>query len=266
MTPIEYPGSGPRKPLEPLSSKFLHWYFENRQATHDLLVLLVLSILTYFYIVRNNLMDSFYAYTRQHEDLELDEIVLTLGVISSLYVSVFAVRRWMEAARRLNQANTDDLTGLLNRHKGSEILEYEIIRAKRYQRPLSIILLDVDSFKNINDTYGHLAGDLVLKAIADIGRETVRTIDSLIRWGGEEFIVVLPDTELEAAVQAAERLREAIAKAPIKVPNAELNLTASFGVAGKDENTPDIETLLARADQAMYIAKYLGRNRVARSK
>jgi len=211
-------------------------------------------------------MDSFHAYTRQHEDLELDEVVLTLGVISSLYVSVFAMRRWIEAARHLKQANADNLTGLFNRHKGWEVLEYEMARAKRYQRPLSIILLDVDSFKNINDTHGHLTGDHILKAVANIARETVRTVDNLIRWGGEEFVVLMPDTNLEEAMQVAERLREAIAKVPIKVPNAELNITASFGVAVKDENTPDIETLLARADQAMYIAKYLGRNRVARSK
>ena len=211
-------------------------------------------------------MDRLYAYTRQHEELELDEIVLTLGVVSFLYGSVFAVRRWREAASRLKQANTDNLTNLFNRHKGWEILEYEISRAKRYQRPFSIILLDIDSFKNINDTYGHLAGDLILKAVAEMARETVRTVDNLIRWGGEEFVVLLPDTELDAAMQVAERLRDVIAKASIQVPNAELNITASFGVAGTDENTPDIETLLARADQAMYIAKYLGRNRVAMSK
>jgi diguanylate cyclase (GGDEF)-like protein len=264
MTSFEHPTSVARKILKPLFSKFLHRYLENRQAIHDLIVLLVLSVLTYFFIVRNDLMDSFYAFTRQHE--ELDEVILTLGVISSLYVSVFALRRWADAAKSLKQANTDHLTGLFNRHKGLEVLEYEMARAKRYQWPLSIILLDVDAFKNINDTHGHLAGDHILKAVANTARETVRTVDTLIRWGGEEFVVLLPDTELEEALQVAERLREAIAKVPISVSNTELNITASFGVAGKDENTPNLETLLARADQAMYVAKYLGRNRVASSK
>jgi diguanylate cyclase (GGDEF)-like protein len=266
MTSIEHPPPVVRKILELFHWKFLQWYRENQQAAHDLIVLFVLSAFTYFFIVRNDLMDSFYTYTRQHEDLELDEIVLTLGVISSLYVSIFAVRRWAEASRRLKQANTDNLTGLFNRHKGSELLKYEIARATRYRRPLSIILMDIDTFKSINDMYGHLAGDVILKGVSDIARETARTTDNVIRWGGEEFVVLLPDTDLEAAVQVAERLREAIAKAPIPIPDGELSITASLGVAAKDENTPDIETLLARADQAMYIAKYLGRNRVARSK
>jgi diguanylate cyclase (GGDEF)-like protein len=266
MTSVEQSASMTRKILDSLFDRLFHWYRENRQATHDLIVLLILSILTYFFIVRNDLMEAFHAYTRKHEDLRLDDFVLTLGVISSVYVTTFALRRWREAARRLQQANTDHLTGLFNRNKGAEVLEYEMSRATRYQRPLSIILLDVDSFKNINDTYGHLAGDHILQAVADTARETVRTVDNLIRWGGEEFVVLLPDTELEAAVQVAERLREAIAKTPIRVPTAEISITASFGVARKDENTPDVETLLARADQAMYIAKYLGRNRVAKSK
>ena len=266
MTSVEYPASMVHKIFEPLFSRLSHWYGENRQATHDLIALLVLSVFTYIFIVRNDLMDSFYAYTRQHEELELDEIVLTLGVVVSLYGSIFAMRRWAEASRRLKQANTDNLTGLFNRHKGWEILEHEITRATRYHRPMSIILLDIDSFKNINDTYGHLAGDQILRAVADIARETVRTVDNPVRWGGEEFVILLPDTELDAALQVAERLRESIAQAVIRFADEELHITASLGVAAKDGNTPDIETLLARADQAMYIAKYLGRNRVARSK
>jgi diguanylate cyclase (GGDEF)-like protein len=266
MTSVEHPASMTRKIVDPLLYRLFHWYRENQQATHDLAVLLVLSILTYVFIVSNDLMERFHHFTREHEALHLDDSILALAVISSLYISTFAVRRWREAARRLQQANTDYLTGLFNRNKGTELLEYEMSRATRYRRPLSIILLDVDSFKNINDTHGHLAGDQILKAVADIAAATVRTVDNLIRWGGEEFVVLLPDTELDAAVQVAERLREAIANTLIRVPTAELNITASFGVARKDENTLDVETLLARADQAMYIAKYLGRNRVAKSK
>jgi diguanylate cyclase (GGDEF)-like protein len=266
MTSVENAASTARKILKSLFSKFLHWYHENRQATHDLIGLFALSILTYVFIVKNGLVDRFYAFTRQHEELQLDELVLSLGVISSLYVSIFAIRRWREATRRLEQANTDHLTRLYNRYKGWEVLEYELARARRYQRPLSIIIMDIDSFKNINDTYGHLAGDHILKAVARIARETVRSVDNLIRWGGEEFVVMLPDTELREALHVAERLREAIAETSIEILNAALNITVSLGVAQRDENTPDLETLLARADQAMYIAKYLGRNRVARSK
>jgi len=266
MTSVEHPEPIVRTIFKALLSKLLHWYGENRQATNDLLVLSVLSTLTYLFIRSNDLMEQFYEYTRQHEELQLDELALTMGVISSLYISVFAVRRWAEAARRLKQANTDNLTELFNRHKGWEILEHELARAKRYQRPLSLIMLDIDFFKEINDRHGHLAGDYILKAVADIARETVRSFDNLIRWGGEEFIVLLPDTELEAALQVAERLREEISSAPIQVPGSALNITASFGIATKDENTTDSEILVARADQAMYIAKHRGRNRVAISR
>ena len=160
----------------------------------------------------------------------------------------------------------DPLTGLLNRRRGWELLEDEIVRSDRYQRDLCVIMLDIDNFKTINDTQGHLAGDLVLTTVAKIAGEIVRSIDHLFRWGGEEFLVVLPNTKLEAALYIAERLREAITRIPIQISSRELNVTASFGVTRKDENTPDLETLVARADQAMYVAKHLGRNRVASGK
>ena len=160
----------------------------------------------------------------------------------------------------------DPLTGLFNRRRGWELLEDEIVRSDRYQRDLCVIMLDIDNFKAINDTQGHLVGDLVLTTVAKVAGETVRSIDHLFRWGGEEFLVVLPDTELEAALHVAGRLREAIARTPIQIPSRELNVTASFGVTRKDENTPNLETLIARADQAMYVAKHLGRDRVASSK
>jgi diguanylate cyclase (GGDEF)-like protein len=266
MTSVEHPMPSAPKTLRSLLDRLLNWYRENRQATHDLIGLLVLSVITYFFILANDLMNVFIEFTRQHEELELDELVLTLGVVSSLYVSVFAVRRWAEAAKRLRQANTDSLTRLFNRRKGWEMIEYEIARSERYQRPLSIIMMDIDHFKTINDMHGHLAGDRVLRAMAKVAREAIRSIDSLIRWGGEEFIVLLPDTELEAALPVAERLREAIAGMRVTVPDEELSITASLGVARKDENTLDLETLVARVDQALYIAKFRGRNRVATSK
>jgi diguanylate cyclase (GGDEF)-like protein len=173
----------------------------------------------------------------------------------------------IESEARLRELSIrDPLTGLFNRRRGWEVLADEIVRSDRYQRDLCVIMLDIDNFKTINDTQGHLAGDLVLTTVAKVAGETVRSIDQLFRWGGEEFLVVLPDTELEAALHVAERLREAIARIPIQVHSRELNVTASLGVTRKDENTSDLETLVARADQAMYVAKHLGRDRVARSK
>src|SRR5688572_1967883 len=111
MTSVEHSESVTRK----LYARFLYWYRENRQATRDLIVLLVLSILTYCFVVRIDLMAGFHAYARRHEGVELDELILTLGLISSLFVPIFALRRWSEATHRLKQANTDNLTDLFNR-------------------------------------------------------------------------------------------------------------------------------------------------------
>jgi diguanylate cyclase (GGDEF)-like protein len=217
MTSIEQPASSARKRFRALLSRLYDWYQENRQATIDMLVLIVLSVLTYLFISRMDLMDRFYVFTREHEALELDELILSLGVISSLYVSVFAMRRWAEATKRLRESNTDSLTGLFSRRRGQEVLEDEFVRSNRYRRDISVIMLDIDNFKTINDTHGHLAGDRVLKTVANVAGEIVRRVDDVIRWGGEEFIVLLPDTGLEAALQVAERLREAIARTPIQM-------------------------------------------------
>lgn len=252
--------------LEFPSARLLKWYREHKDAIRDLIILLVLSVLTYFYVLENDLMDALYAFSRQYEAVELDELILTIGIVSSVYGTIFAIRRWAEATKLLRESNTDSLTKLFNRRKGWEMIEYEIVRSDRYQSHLSIIMLDIDHFKTINDTYGHQAGDTVLKVVAQVAQESVRKNDELIRWGGEEFIVLLPNTDLEGALLSAERLRAAIADTFIKTPHEDLRITASFGVAVKDKNTPNLETLLARVDQAMYIAKYKGRNRVACSK
>jgi diguanylate cyclase (GGDEF)-like protein len=162
--------------------------------------------------------------------------------------------RWM--------ATTDALTGLLNRRAFLESTGREVARAKRYNDKLSVILLDVDHFKQINDKRGHAAGDMVLTAIGTLLSRALRTCDILARWGGEEFVLVLPSTGLEGAEQTAERVREMLEKASIKDGNGDvIPVTASFGVAGymPGEN---LEQVIDRADRAMYRAKSGGRNRV----
>jgi len=152
----------------------------------------------------------------------------------------------------------DELTGLYNRRKLDESFEAEVSRAERYGRPLSVIMIDVDHFKAVNDTYGHPVGDTVLVETADRLLTALRTSDILGRWGGEEFLIICPETPFDTAVQLAERLRN----------NYETNdfpeagrLTASFGVAAhhKGQRAPDI---LFHADEALYRAKKGGRNRV----
>ena len=162
-----------------------------------------------------------------------------------------------------NLALTDPLTRLQNRRSVFELGRIEFSRAQRMERPFSCMMLDIDHFKKINDTYGHQTGDQVLQEFARRCRTSIREIDLVGRYGGEEFIILLPETDRDAAVQVAERFRLSTTELPFKVADGELNVTVSIGVAMKDENTTHLEALVARADQALYIAKHKGRDRVA---
>jgi len=161
-------------------------------------------------------------------------------------------------------ALTDALTNVYNRRGLFELGHVEFTRTRRFERPISAIMVDIDHFKDINDKYGHtIGGDPVLKALGQQCRENVREIDLIARYGGEEFVILLPETNLEAALEIAERLRISIANMQIRTKVGILHITVSMGVSAYSENTPDLETLITRADQAMYLAKHKGRNRVA---
>ncbi len=168
--------------------------------------------------------------------------------------------RLMESLREL--ATKDDLTGAANRIHFRELAVNELARAKRYGRALSVLILDLDHFKDVNDTWGHEAGDTVLREVAGIFRSVLRTSDVLCRHGGEEFAILLPETGPSQAAVAAERLRAKLAATPIRLPGgAEVRVTASIGVEGVDRVVDqDLETLLRSADRAMYAAKAAGRN------
>lgn len=151
---------------------------------------------------------------------------------------------------------TDCLTNCYNRRYFVQKLEEEIERAKRAGRKFSLVMLDIDRFKSINDRFGHNAGDLVIKSVAEVIKNRIRKIDCLARWGGEEFVILLPDTPVDKAAVLAEELRESISK--MDVPGVD-RVTASFGVTGYcSEDTSD--TLVQRADNMMYEAKAAGRN------
>ncbi len=168
------------------------------------------------------------------------------------------------AALRLN-ASTDPLTGVYNRRFFHEVLSRESERSNRHHQPLSLIILDIDHFKVINDTFGHLTGDRVLREIGRITRESIRTIDTVCRYGGEEFAIILPQTELEAASLIAERLRTSIAEFPFSTGEERpLVVTASLGVAcwhGSGYLSGQGTELIQAADRALYAAKDTGRNR-----
>ncbi|CAG0980229.1 partial Response regulator PleD, partial [Anaerolineae bacterium] len=164
------------------------------------------------------------------------------------------------------QAITDPLTGVYNRRGLFGLGKVEFARSVRSNQPFSAIMLDLDHFKKINDAYGHAIGDLVLCETANRSKNCIREIDYLGRYGGEELVVLLPDTNLTASMIVAERLRMAIAHTPVRInEETKINITASLGVAGKDENTTSLEMLISHADQAMYAAKRKGRNRVVAS-
>lgn len=159
-----------------------------------------------------------------------------------------------------HRAYSDYLTGLANRRYFIEQAELELSRQNRYESELSLIMLDIDFFKKINDTYGHNVGDLVLQRIADISRMILRDIDIIGRIGGEEFAILLPQTSLEDSIKVAERLRVEISNTSVVLENGEVKFTSSFGVVSA--NKSNIDDLLIKADRALYRAKESGRNRV----
>ncbi|MEA2180293.1 MAG: hypothetical protein QOG77_3590, partial [Solirubrobacteraceae bacterium] len=162
---------------------------------------------------------------------------------------------------------TDELTGLFNRRRFDEVLDTEVERAKRFGQSMALVLLDIDDFKLVNDTYGHQQGDVVLREVARVLRESCREIDEPARYGGEELAVVLPGTDLHGAYLLAERVRRGVdsLRLPLMVADGEIHVTASLGVAALPESADEQEGLVAAADAAMYDAKRAGKNRAVRA-
>ncbi len=159
-------------------------------------------------------------------------------------------------------AVTDHLTGFFNHRYLIIIGNQEFQQAIRYNRPLSVIFMDIDHFKKINDTYGHLVGNQVIRAVARRCYLNIRAADIAGRYGGEEFVFILPETTAEKGAVLAERLRRIISEEPIIANGNQIPVTASFGVAQLDKNMSSINSLLGKADQALLRAKQKGRNRV----
>jgi diguanylate cyclase (GGDEF)-like protein len=191
--------------------------------------------------------------------LTLDEsrplTVLAAVVASSLEL----VWQFAEVDKR---ARTDQLTGLWNRHHFGEQLQRTLNEADRYGTQVSLVLVDIDHFKRVNDTWGHEAGDAVLRQVSRILQDGVRSVDICVRYGGEEIALLLAQTDSEHAVEVAERLRARIAAQPLRHGGAEIPVTASFGVATYPETVKVRDQLFPASDKALYIAKHEGRNRV----
>ena len=199
---------------------------------------------------------------RQREQLRLNGILalLGVGVIALLGYFLLANRRYR--AQLVALANQDPLTGLPNRRRTAELAVAAIESSAASASPLTVAVIDMDHFKAINDRCGHGAGDHVLKEFARIGRETLRSSDILGRWGGEEFLLAMPDTPIEVAHASLERLRTLMFAIRLPATGSGLKVSLSAGLAFRDESTRSLEDLIARADAALYIAKNEGRDLV----
>ncbi len=175
----------------------------------------------------------------------------------------YADKLWENFHTSMHLATTDAVTGLYNRHYLTNHLDTQLAAAMRYDKILSLMMMDIDHFKNVNDTYGHAAGDKVLKAFSMIIAKNIRGIDLAARYGGEEFVVMMPDTPMDWARSIAERLRKQVEQHPFDVglDAGPINITVSIGVAASTDQAMPAE-LLEYADKAMYSAKSTGRNKV----
>jgi diguanylate cyclase (GGDEF)-like protein len=183
-----------------------------------------------------------------------------LGAVAALVaISVKNVQLFAEIK---DHGLRDGLTGCFNRSHAMETLETELRRSQRTGRPLSVVMFDIDRFKSVNDAYGHLCGDALLAAVGGHLTDVLRTSDLKCRYGGDEFLVILPETPTAGAEQVAESLRQKIARIVLAVGDRTPSVTASLGVASAQPGETDVAALLARADQALYRAKQAGRNRV----
>ncbi len=180
---------------------------------------------------------------------------------SLLALLLYPLRNCLHFQQAKQAASKDPMTGLNNRRSMDEHIAHESRMAMRYDSPLSMLVLDIDHFKKINDSYGHKAGDCLIKALADIMKQTARTTDYTFRYGGEEFVMLLPNTSTEGAKLLAERIRKTVEETECLCHGEVMRMTISIGISTL--TTRDIDdSLFLRADSALYQAKHSGRNRV----
>lgn len=221
-----------------------------------------------YYAQRNEPAHNVEIVLRRHDGmplwatLSLSTVTISEQVVLVIGINDITERKRLEEELK-RRATTDSLSGLANRAHFMERGEQELQRTRRYGHDLSLMMLDIDFFKQINDSFGHPAGDQVIRSIAEIALACLRDTDLIARMGGEEFAILLPETDLTATLEAAERLRLAIEEHMVTTPEGHrIRFTTSIGVAQYTEHDSGISDLLKRADKALYNAKHQGRNRV----
>ena len=233
-----------------------------KQDTHIYRLLMTGFSLLFLSMLTDTLDEIYYASNT------LTFIVEDLGQVLGFLFMMWGIHVWARHNQGIQDqltrlAVTDPLTQLLNRRGIEDKLRQELERSRRYNQYFSILLIDIDYFKTINDTHGHAAGDRVLASFAANLRNNLRITDAVARWGGEEFLVLLPEYQQEAVLKVAEKLRERTADATFDINDHQhIRLSISVGVAICSTDDIDTDAVISRADEALYQAKLLGRNRV----
>ncbi len=235
-----------------------HKFLRKKRLLNELLLISPLFLAMVWFNAQFDAAEKVYAYLQSFESLDLDDLLFSISIFVPAYLVFFALRRKHEIESLVAEVGTDALTGILNRRRGMEVLKREVQRAQRYNRPLSLVIFDVDHFKLINDTYGHPVGDAVLRRFTAKVSGCVRKMDFLARIGGEEFMLICTETRGGAASDIAERLRFMV---ETENYGTESPVTASFGISQLRKGEGYAE-LLQRTDERLYWAKNEGRNRV----
>jgi diguanylate cyclase (GGDEF)-like protein len=251
-------GSTARETYEPLRTEFhpaAAWLHGG---------LLTTALLVFALASATNLLPTLpWPWLAWSDDVSLFATVFSAVALSILSTFVLGYIVVMRLVRRLEHlSHHDALTGLLNRRAIEYLLDREDQRLQRFADPFSVLLVDIDHFKRINDRLGHAAGDVVLCTVARALQDKAREVDRVARYGGEEFCILLPHTLHDGALQAAERLRDAISQINIPWNDESITVSISTGMACASEPGETLQSLLARADEALYQAKAEGRNRV----
>ncbi|OJS99887.1 GGDEF domain-containing protein [Marinobacter nauticus] len=204
------------------------------------------------------------------QNLTISPLTSTTGEVDKICLLIYDVTEFASSKRALERANeqlaklsmTDRLTGLLNRGTWENLVDAEYERYRRYGQATSLVMFDIDHFKPVNDNYGHLAGDEVIRHTAKVTRNSIRQSDSAGRYGGEEFGIILPETDAENARLICERIRESIEKSTMETSAGNITYTISMGIAQLTDEPENYMQWMQKADEALYAAKESGRNRV----
>jgi len=245
-----------------ISKKIRNEYVDNKKLSIDIILLVLAIITTIILLISFDIAETFYHFSREHEEYDLDEIVLALA-ISSFYLVLFLLRRFYELKEFIIKANTDPLIGIFNRRKGSDLITKELVYIKNHRKTTSsIIMFDIDDFKQINDSYGHDRGDYILKELIRILVKEQREKDITIRWGGEEFIILCPNSNVDAAYKLAERYRKKVYDYAFK---ENIKVTLSFGVTQLHIDQ-QLRDQIIRVDKLLYASKENGKNQITKSR